>query len=301
MKKKTLFILMSMVVANVAYSQSKKQQDINSIKEMCGCFEVGFNFAETFSYAKDSTYVPSAVKHDSGLEWVTLVADSDDELVLQHILIAGRPDSPMIIKHWRQDWIYENTNFHHFYADNTWIQETKISADVKGQWTQKVYQVDDSPRYQGTASWVHVDGRSYWNNTTDAPLPRREYTKRSDYNVLLRNNMHEITNDGWIHEQDNKKIIRSDGNDVILAEEKGFNSYIRVDDSRCIAAKNWWEENHEVWEKVRLSWDKTFEKNTRLSLKSQVDGKRLYEELFALDTKASGDDALRIIERFTAN
>lgn len=301
MKKKTLFILMSMVVANTAYSQSKKQQDIHSIKEMCGCFEVSFNFAETFSYAKDSTYVPSAVKHDSGLEWVTLVADSDEELVLQHILIAGRPDSPMIIKHWRQDWIYENTNFHHFYADNTWIQETKSSADVKGQWTQKVYQVDDSPRYQGTASWVHVDGRSYWNNTTDAPLPRREYTKRSDYNVLLRNNMHEITNDGWIHEQDNKKIIRSDGNDVILAEEKGFNSYTRVDDSRCIAAKNWWEENHEVWEKIRLSWDKTFDKHKRLSLKSQVDGKRLYEELFALDTKASRNDALRIIERFTAN
>ena len=30
----------------------------------------------------------------------------------------------------------------------------------------KIFQVDDSPRYEGTASWVHVDGKSYWENTT---------------------------------------------------------------------------------------------------------------------------------------
>ena len=54
---------------------------------------------------------------------------------------------------------------------------------AKGTWTQKVFQVDDSPRYEGYATWVHVDGRHYWDSQTDGPLPRREYSKRSDYNV----------------------------------------------------------------------------------------------------------------------
>ena len=27
---------------------------------------------------------------------------------------------------------------------------------------------------------AHVDGKSYWENTSHAPLPRREYTKRDD-------------------------------------------------------------------------------------------------------------------------
>ena len=80
--------------------------------------------------------------------------------------------------------------------------------DVKGQWTQKVFQVDDSPRYEGSGYWVHLDQKSYWENTTSAPLPRREYTKRNDYNVTERGNRQEITSTGWVHDQNNKKIIR---------------------------------------------------------------------------------------------
>ena len=81
--------------------------------------------------------------------------------------------------------------------------------DVKGQWSQKVYQVDDSPRYEGTGTWVHVDGKSYWENVSNAPLPRRERTKRKDYNLMIRNNRHQITDQGWIQIQDNKKILKN--------------------------------------------------------------------------------------------
>ena len=99
---------------------------------------------------------------------------------------------PYIVKHWRQDWLFQNTDFYSYNGDNQWKYVTKSKDEVKGQWTQKVYQVDDSPRYEGSATWVHVDGKSYWENTTDAPLPRREYTKRSDYNITVRGNRHEI-------------------------------------------------------------------------------------------------------------
>ena len=105
--------------------------------------------------------------------------------------------------------------------------------DVKGQWTQKVYQVDDSPRYEGSASWIHRDGKSYWENTTPAPLPRREFSKRSDYNVTMRGNRHEITSDGWVHDQDNKKIQKEDDSQFVLAHEKGYSTYTKVPDSNA--------------------------------------------------------------------
>ena len=54
-----------------------------------------------------------------------------------------------------------------------------------------------------------------------APLPRREYTKRNDYNITLRGNRQEITNFGWIHDVGNEKVIREEGtDDVVIAVEK---------------------------------------------------------------------------------
>jgi hypothetical protein len=70
-------------------------------------------------------------------------------------------------------------------------------------------QVDDSPRYESIGTWVHVDGRHEWQSKTDSPLPRREFTKRSDYNVLRRGNRIYLTPQGWMFEQDNKKIVRT--------------------------------------------------------------------------------------------
>ena len=101
----------------------------------------------------------------------------------------------------------------------------------KGKWIQKVYQVDDSPRYEGIGTWIKADGKTYWESTTDAPLPEGSIAKRSDYNVLQRTNRHEIKDYGWVHEQDNKNF--KENVDTIIAEEKGWNTYKRVDDKKC--------------------------------------------------------------------
>lgn len=192
------------------------------------------------------------------------------------------------MKHWRQDWLYENNDFMMYNHDNKWTYKNLSDSNVAGQWTQKVYQVDDSPRYEGSASWVHVDGKHYWENTTDAPLPRREHTKRSDYNVSLRTNRHEILENGWVHDQDNKKVVREeDIKDLILAEEKGINTYNRVDDSKCQAAVEWWNENKDFWSNVRNVWDDIYTLNSDLELHEKVEGKRLYSVLFNMDTKTS--------------
>ena len=280
--KPYFIVLIGLLLTTTIYSQNKKKTDKDAIKKMCGCFEVTFNFAETFKYSKNDEYSPSKNYSTSGLEWAQLVKDSKNNIIIQHILLVGNPTKPYVMKHWRQDWLYENKDFYIYDSNNKWTYKKKNKTQVKGQWTQKVYQVDDSPRYEGSSSWVHIDGKSFWENTTSAPLPRREYSKRNDYNVLLRGNRQEITKKGWVHDQDNFKIIREKGKkDEIIAMEKGINNYLRVNEKKCQAAKEWWEKNSKKWSHVRNSWNKIFAKNKDISLKSKVKETKLYEYLFS--------------------
>ena len=72
-------------------------------------------------------------------------------------------------------------------------------AERRGAWSQTVYQVDDSPRYGSLGRWVHSDEASIWEGG-DAwrPLPRREHSVRSDYQVLAGRNRHTILPTGWV-------------------------------------------------------------------------------------------------------
>ncbi|MGB0868205.1 MAG: DUF6607 family protein [Flavobacteriales bacterium] len=277
--KKALFALSLAIASTSLMAQNKK--DAESIKEMCGCYEVTFNFTETFQHTNDSLYKPSKDKIATALEWAELIEDEKGKISIQHLLQVGPAEHPHIVKHWRQDWVYQNQNFFMFNGDNEWLYQTKPKSAVKKQWTQKVFQVDDSPRYEGTSTWVHADGKSYWENTTDAPLPRREYTQRADYNVTERGNRHEITEFGWLHDQDNVKVIRQDGKkDVKVASEKGYNTYVKVDDKKCKAAQDWWKKNQEKWALVRAEWALVYSQNKDLKLKEKVDNKVLFKHLF---------------------
>jgi hypothetical protein len=287
------------IVSFSAFAQTKKDKDLASIKAMCGCFEVSFNFAETFSYSKDSTYQASKNKYDKALEWVQLVDSNEDFVSMQHLLIVGDVLNPYVIKHWRQDWMYENTDYFPYATDNTWPYKSNDASEVTGQWTQRVFQVDDSPRYEGSATWVHVDGRSFWSSTADAPLPRREITKRKDYNVTLRRNHHEILDWGWSHDQDNDKLIREvNKKDIVLAQEKGYNTYKKVENERCIAAQVFWKDNKEMWALVRKHWNTIFSMRQNIQLKNKVEGKRLYQYLFALQSDTKSEEINAIINSF---
>lgn len=294
---------LALLVSLSAISQTaKKQQDRDAIKKMCGCYEVTFNFAETFSYSTDSLYKPSETKIEKGLEWAQLVTDEDNKIQIQHLLQVGSPKNPTVVKHWRQDWLFENTDLYTYDADNKWTFKKLPVSEIQGQWTQKVYQVDDSPRYEGSASWVHVDGKSYWENTAPAPLARREYTTRSDYNLLMRGNRQEITNYGWLHDQDNAKIVREAGKeDLLLAHEKGYNTYVKVDDSRCAAAAKWWKDNDQKWSLVRSKWDDVFNRRKDLVLEERVNNKPLYKFLLEEEGFEEKTSIHGLIESFVKN
>ena len=269
----------------------KIKKDNDAIKKMCGCYEIEFNFAETFQFSNDSNYVKSKNYNAKAIEYAKLIKDEKGHISIQHLLVMDN----YVIKHWRQDWIYENRNLLKYDANNSWKNILKSKKDVKGQWTQKVFQVDDSPRYEGTSSWVHVDGKSYWENSSYAPLPRREYTKRNDYNIMIRGNRHEIVDQGWIHDQDNYKVIKdSESNfEEIIAGEKGYSTYTKVDESKCSAAITWWNDNNAKWSFVRNKWNSIYSKNDDISLKGTVEDKPLF--LFLFDDKVAKEEEIGLI------
>ena len=285
-----ILLLVSPIITN-----AQKKQDIEAIKEMCGCFEIDFKFSETFQYSNDSNYSKSKNYNAKALEYAKLIKDEKGHISIQHLLVMG----DYIIKHWRQDWIFQNRDLLKYDGNNTWKYISKTKKDVKGQWTQKVFQVDDSPRYEGSATWVHADGKSYWENSSYAPLPRREYTKRNDYNIMIRGNRHEITEDGWVHDQDNFKVVKDSESDseVIIASEKGINSYARVDESNCNEAIKWWDENNEKWLLVLEKWNSIYSKKDDISLRQSVENKPLFSFLFD-ENVVKRDEIGLIIDRF---
>ena len=237
MKKLITTAFLSLLITNT-FAQSSLEKDRKAIKDMCGCYEVTFKYTETF--APEIDYEKKFDYNAVALEWAELIKDEKDEISIQHLLVLN---DTMVIKHWRQDWLYESTKRYDYNHDNQWTFVETPKNKVKGQWTQNVYQVDDSPRYSGSATWIHADGRHFWEDVASSPLPRREYSKRSDYNVMMRGNHIEITDEGWLHEQDNDKVIRENGKeDVLLVQEKGYNVYRKVADEKCKAATDWWKQ-----------------------------------------------------------
>ena len=272
------FGLTTFVQAQTSSDKTNLPVGRQDVEKLCGCFEVEFKYAETFS--PDPLYkFHDREEISGGLELIMPVQVNDKKIVMQHLLVIT--DS-MIIKHWREDWTYENPVIWKYKGDKVWVKEQLKPEQVKGKWTQSVWEVSDAPRYQGAGEWINTDGKTFWQNTTDAPLPRREYSVRNDYNILKRTNRLVLTNEGWLNEQDNQKIIRNDGTDKLLAEEKGINTYKRLEDSRCVAAKVYWEKNKEYWTKVRKTWDDYISTHSTIELKTQIDGKPLHDYLFAL-------------------
>lgn len=264
------FIITMLALACITHVSAQDPRDIAQIKAMCGCYEVRFSSAETFQHSDDPHYQPSKTKHSGALEWITPISETNNKISLQHFLIVN---NKMVVKHWRQDWTYQNPTIWEYKGFHGITFTPKTPEEVKGQWAQEVFEVDDTPRYMGSGTWVYVDGKRYWESTTNSPLPRREYTNRSDYNILKRTNKHIITDFGWIHEQDNIKIKRDPETrtDQILAYEKGYNTYTKVHDERCLAAKQYWDQYQNLWEKVRIKWDSALNQNKDLSFRQHAE------------------------------
>ncbi len=272
------------------------ERDRQAILAMLGEFRVTFNFKETLTLVPDAKPSPRDVSR--ALETVKLVADEGDFISLQHILLTGDGDEQRVVKHWRQDWRYENSHLLAFRGNDHWTWED--IPDATGTWSQTVYQVDDSPRYSGYGRWTHIGDHSFWESHDSwRPLPRRERKVRDDYDVLMGRNRQSITPFGWLHEQDNYKLALDESGNRIIARESGHNTYRRVEGEDFSRANDYWKNTGPYWDAVRTTWADLLSSHTSMQVETEPVGKKLYQRVFELANDfadGQNDDAVHAMK-----
>ena len=269
-------------------------QDRQAILAMAGEYEVTFDFQETV--ALTSNYELQKPYHSEATELVEVVLDEGDRIVLQHLLCMN--DGQMVMKHWKQEWCYEDRKLYEYSGDLTWKLRELTEDEVRGTWTQKVAQVDDSPRYESYGRWKHHRNVSSWeSNWTQRPLPRREYSKRKDYTVMMARNRHTITPEGWVHEQDNFKQISHAEKSPVLCREVGLNTYKRTTEHNFEAARTYWSETKDFWTAVSDNWDQHLDTHEGFVLKKYVETRPAYKHLFYLAKKSREEGGKHLQEQ----
>jgi len=277
------------------------ERDRRAILAMAGGFRASFDFLEVMGFVPGFT--PDRPYQSWGTELVRVLEDRGTFIRLQHVLVMtfrapdGTTEGPVVVRHFRRDWRYEDPELLVYRGRNTWERVRRPRDAVRGTWTEAVFQVDDSPRYEAAGRWRHTPGVSSWESeTTWRPLPRREFSVRRDYDVLVGVNRHTITPTGWVQLEDNRKIALAGiatprAADPVLAEELGVNRYERVVGVDWSAGERYLERTEPFWAEVRAAWDEIVRTRKRFTLRAPPDRAQLFRALFAYADRLAGGAA----------
>jgi hypothetical protein len=237
-------------------------RDRAAILAMAGDYRTSFDFLETVLFEPGAE--PARPYRSWGTEKVYVVDERRDFVSLQHVMVMfveddeGNVQGPFVQKHWRQDWQYEPRTLLEYRGFDHWQARPVPEAVRRGAWSQTVYQVDDSPRYASVGPWRHHAQASIWEGGDGwRPLPRRERTVRDDYQVLAGRNRHTVLPTGWVHEQDNTKLVVEETSRRVegrRAVEVGVNRYERLSGFDFSAGDAYWEATGDFWARVRDGW-----------------------------------------------
>ncbi len=269
---------------------SAPERDRRAIAAMAGTYRVTFDFLEVVGFGADR---PATPYQSWATEKVYVDQDRPGFVSLVHILEMrfvgkdGAVGEPMITKHWRQDWAYEPEAIVEYKGRDRWQRRRLPDSERRGAWLQTVYQVDESPRYASTGRWQHTPSFSTWLSAdTWRPLPRREWSVRKDYQLLVGSNRHTIVPTGWLQEENNLKTVLTEQRDVDVARpyagrEYGVVRYERLRDADFAGADRYYERTREFWDQVRDSWTTAFAQQGTVTLRGPVDQLGLFAPLFA--------------------
>ncbi len=292
------------------------ERDRRAILAMAGTYRVTFDFLEVAPFTAGAK--PVAPYQSWGTEKVYVDRNDAKVVSLVHILemrvvqADGKISEPMITKHWRQDWAYEPKEIVEHLGLDRWQRRKLTTTESRGAWTQTVYQVDESPRYASVGRWEHGGSFSAWlSGDTWRPLPRREWSVRGDYQVLIGTNRHTVVPTGWSQEENNLKAVLSADRSLAaiqpyVAREYGFARYERIRDADFAGADRYFERTKVFWDRVRDRWSAAFAKHGVITLKGPVDKLGLFHPLFeradAIETEGRelNDDDDRVIREALA-
>ncbi len=245
------------IVRSAAAERAAFAADRETILAMAGDFKVTFDMQESTPWL--AGYTPLERKISGGYESVRVIEDSGTRIVLQHLLVTGDQANPYVVKHWRQDWQYQPAAVLAYQGGDVWEMTAVPEALRAGRWSQTVYQVDDSPRYAAWGAWETVHGVRRWRSSwTARPLARRDAIRNPVYDRYVGINRHQLTPTGWIHWQDNTKMMPSpdgSGQLVPVVQEYVLNTYERFDGYNVKAAEDYWAKTAPYWQAVRATWD----------------------------------------------
>ena len=292
---------------------SALERDRRAILAMAGPYRVSFDFLEVVRF--DPGLKPDAPYQSWGTEYVFVAEDRGEFIALQHVLVmriqqdSGKISEPIVVRHWRQEWRYEPATLLVYQGANTWLRRSVAAEERRGAWSQSVLQVDDSPRYAATGRWEHSDSNSTWiSGETWRPLPRREFSVRSDYDVLLGTNRHTILPVGWVQEENNLKLALDGAGKAraalpYLAREYGVARYERIRDYDFSEGIRYFERTEPFWAEVRGAWRELEGRDGRFTLRAPVDKGGLFRPFFDYaDKLANGalfdrEEARTLIQR----
>jgi len=279
------------------------ERDRRAILAMAGSYRVTFDFLEVTPFHADAKR--ERPYQSWGTERVYVDRDDGKFISLSHVLAMrvvqkdGTLSEPMVMKHWRQDWRYEPSELVEYRGLEQWQRRVLNRRDVAGQWSQTVYQVDESPRYASVGKWQHSASFSTWlSGETWRPLPRREWSVRKDYQVLIGTNRHTVIPTGWIQEENNLKGVlaqnRNLAADPYVAREYGVARYERLKDADFAAADEYYERTRVFWDEVRDAWTESFRSTPTITLRGAVDQQGLFVPLFEhADKLAAGEPSTK--------
>jgi len=270
------------------------EADRKAILSMAGDYAVVFDMQESTPWAEG--YDPIDRKVTSGYESVRVIEDTGTKIVLQHLLVTGTESKPYVVKHWRQDWQYAPEQILTFEGGETWKLTDVPQAMRAGRWSQTVYQVDDSPRYAGWGQWENSNGVKRWrSNWTTRPLARRDAVRDPIYDRYVGINRHQLTPKGWIHWQDNTKMMPAgdgSGELVPVVQEYVLNTYERYDGYNVAAADAYWGKTKDYWAEIRAKWDEVAAANGGIRIAQDPDvGTSIAGELLKLADEIKNGEA----------
>lgn len=230
------------------------ERDRQAILAQAGQYRVHFEMRENVSF--DPDYDPLEEKLSGGAEIVRVVYDEGDHISLQHILVMQHGEETVVVKHWRQDWVYQPRSVVTYEGPNQWRLTPVSEQDRQGAWSQTVWQTDDSPRYGGVGRWTYDNGLTMWtSNPTWRPLARRDAVRNPVYDRYLGINRHVLRPGGWVHLQDNIKMAGRQGAPVAIVQEDVINTYEASTSYSPKPGDDYWAATKGFWAAIRAKWD----------------------------------------------
>ena len=268
------------------------ERDRRAILAMAGTYRVTFDFLEVTPFGAQDK--PKAPYQSWGTEKVYVDSDTGRSISLVHILemrivqADGTVSEPMVTKHWRQDWSYEPTHIVEYQGNDRWERRQLAPAQAsQARGCRPCIRSTSRRAMRASESGsTPAASRRWLSGETWRPLPRREWSVRDDYQVLVGTNRHTVIADGWVQEENNLKAVLTQSRELdpsrpYVGREYGVARYERIRDADFAAADRYYERTKEFWDQVRDRWSKVFAERGSVTLRGPVDKLGLFQPLFA--------------------